>query len=464
MSWYTILTNLVAFEIDMRTYRQALTYLDQYANYELNRTVQYSPETFNLSRIEQLLDRLGNPHREFKSVHVAGTKGKGSTCRMIESVLSAAGYRTGLFTSPHLHTFRERIRINGRYITGEALGAMAEVVRPLVEREHAEHPELGRLTTFEVATALALTYFAREGVDYAVLEAGLGGRLDATNVVRPLVTVLTPIGLDHTSYLGDSVAAIAREKAAVIKPGGVVVSAAQQPAAQAVIEELAAAAGAWLSVVDRDWHWARAGDGQSIAVRGPEREHRGISVPLLGQHQLENAALAVAALDALHRRDIVVPEAAIRRGIATVRWPGRLEVLAERPLLVVDGAHNPDSMRRLREALGAIFGRRRLILVLGSSADKDLAGIAAEIVPGAAFVVVTRSGHPRAAPTERLAAIVPGHGVPVVAVDGVAAAVDRARQLAGPDDLICVTGSLFVVAEAREAVLGPAAIDAEDEP
>lgn len=439
-------------------YAAALAYLQGFTDYEQVLRPD-DPTRFQLGRVVALLALLGHPEERFGTLHVVGTKGKGSTAVMLAGALQAAGWQVGLYTSPHLHTFRERIRINGRYITGEALGAMADIVRPLVEREHAEHPELGRLTTFEVTTALALAHFARQGVDYAVLEAGLGGRLDATNVVRPLVTVLSPIGLDHTRYLGDSVAAIAREKAAVIKPGGVVVSAAQQPEAQAVIEELAGAAGARLSVVGRDWRWAHTGEGQAIVVRGPEREYHGITVPLLGAHQLENAALAVAALDALRLRGVLVPEAAIRGGIAAVRWPGRLEVLAERPLLVVDGAHNPDSTRRLREALAAVFGRRRLILVLGSSVDKDLAGIAAEIVPGAASVVVTRSSHPRAAPMERLAAIVAGHGVPVAAVEGVAAAIERARQLAGPDDLICVTGSLFVVAEAREAVLGPAAID-----
>jgi len=442
-------------------YAEALAYLQSFTDYEQVLRPD-DPNRFQLGRVVELLGLLGHPEDRFGALHVVGTKGKGSTAAMLAGALQASGHRVGLYISPHLHTFRERIRVDGRYIAGGALGAMAEAVRPAVERVHAEHSELGRLTTFEVATALALAYFAREGADYAVLEAGLGGRLDATNVVRPLVTVLTPIGLDHTRYLGESVAAIAREKAAVIKPEGLVASAAQQPEARAVIEDLAARAGARLSFIGREWQWEQSG-AQTIVVRGPERAYRKITVPLLGKHQMENAALAVAALDLLRQRGAVVAEAAMRRGIAAVRWPGRLEVLAERPVLVVDGAHNPDSMRRLREALGAVFGRRRLILVLGSSADKDLAGIAAEIAPGAAWVIVTRSRHPRSAPPERLAGLAAGYRAPVATVEGVAAALDRARQLAGPDDLICVTGSLFVVAEAREAVLGAAAIDDNEE-
>jgi hypothetical protein len=229
MTWYTILTNLVAFEIDMRTYRQALTYLDHYANYELNRAVQYSPETFNLSRIEQLLDRLGNPHREFKSVHVAGTKGKGSTCRMIESVLSAAGYRTGLFTSPHLHTFRERIQVGRGGVShgkGEAISSPIGVTPPLligrdevaalVDELEPHIAAVPGLTYFEIVTAMGFLTFARQRVEMAVIEVGLGGRLDATNVVTPRVSVITSLSYDHTAWLGNTLAQIAFEKAGII--------------------------------------------------------------------------------------------------------------------------------------------------------------------------------------------------------------------------------------------------------
>jgi dihydrofolate synthase/folylpolyglutamate synthase len=439
-------------------YEEAVAYLDSLTDIERMIPAD-AANRFQLGRVQALLTLLDHPEGRFAAVHIVGTKGKGSTAAMIASALQTSDMRVALYTSPHLHSLRERIRVNGSPIPERSLGAMVTTIQPLIDRVHTEQPGLGRLTTFEVITAVALAYFAGERVDYAVIEAGLGGRLDATNVLRPLVTVIAPISLDHTDYLGNTVAAIAREKAAVIKPGGNVISAAQHPEAQAVIEKCAAQAGARLAFIGREWQWERAGGDQTIVVRGPERQYRDLFVPLLGAHQLENAALAIAALDALRAQGAPLTAEHIRDGIARVRWPGRLEILSHAPLIIVDGAHNPDAMSRLREALSGIFGGQRIILVLGTSADKDLAGIIAAIAPGVAQVIVTRSRHPRSASLDQLLALLTGGAVPVEAVDGVSAAIERACQIAGTDDLICVTGSLFVVAEAREAILGAAAME-----
>ncbi|MBI3978739.1 MAG: bifunctional folylpolyglutamate synthase/dihydrofolate synthase [Chloroflexi bacterium] len=438
--------------------QEALDYILGFTDYERSKTERYSAEQFHLSRMARLLAELGDPHRRIPAVHIAGTKGKGSTAAMIASALRAAGYRVGLFTSPHLHHFRERIQLDGEPIAPAEFAALVERVRPAVERVMAEACH-GPVSTFEIATALAFCFFAERDADFQVLEVGLGGRLDATNVVHPLVATITSVSLDHTHILGSTIEAIAREKAGIVKAGGVVVAAPQRPEAMAVIAATAEAQGARLVRVGADVTFAAAepparlrpgeaaGIGQRLVVTGRLGRYE-LRIPLLGRHQQENAAAAVATLECLAEQRVRVTPAAIRQGLETVRWPGRLEIIGSRPLVVADGAHNPDSARRLAEALREYFDYRRLFLILGASADKDVAGIVGELVGVADLILATRSHHPRAAEPVWLAQLVEQAGGPAEICLTVEAALDRAHSLAGPDDLICVTGSLFVAAEA----------------
>lgn len=435
-------------------YIDALLYINSLADYEKHADPATHRTTFNLVRIGYLCEQLGRPQDTYASVHIAGTKGKGSVAAMIQRAAMAGGLRAGLYTSPHLHTLGERIRVNRHMVSEEEIAALTEEVAAIVERLHAERPEIGRVTTFELLTAMALRYFAQRKVDVAVLETGLGGRLDATNVVMPLVAVITSISLDHTKILGDTLEAIAREKAGIIKEGLAVVSPPQAPEVVPVLADTCRQRGATLYLGGRDWQWEDEpiGDGRfRLSVTSPFGTHRGMPVALLGRHQLTNAAAAVVALEALREKGVPLPTDAIAEGLRTVRWPGRLEVVAKAPTIVLDGAHNEDSARRLREALSGLFPHKRLILILGVSADKDIAAIIRELTPIADQVIVTRSTHPRSATVELLLERCHEQGVAAEAAEDLAAAIALARAQAGPQDLICVTGSLYAVADAREA-------------
>ena len=447
-------------------YSEALRYLYSFTDYE-KKTGYSAAESFDLRRPRELLALLGDPHLRFPSVLVAGTKGKGSTSIMIASILEAAGRRVGLYSQPHLHTFRERIRVNGRLISPQEMASAVEAVVPAVEELSLTRPELGVPTTYEVATAAAMHYFARQQPDLVVLEVGLGGRLDAANVVNPLVSVITPISLDHVQILGNTIGQIAREKAGIIKENGVVVAADQTQEALEVIRQVAAERSARLLIAHPDLMKAPEElPGEPLAegaparplrertravLRGPSGEVYRVELPLLGVHQLANAATAIAVVEQLKGMGFRVSREAAERGLGQVRWPGRLELLRREPLVVADGAHNGDSARKLAAALKENFAYRRLILVLATSADKDIEGIVAAMSPEASVVIATRSRHPRAAAPDRLAAAVPREVCPQVEVArDFTSAIGLAVALAGPSDLICVTGSLFIVADARD--------------
>ncbi|MDR9459515.1 MAG: folylpolyglutamate synthase/dihydrofolate synthase family protein [Dehalococcoidia bacterium] len=431
-------------------YQAALNYILSFTDYEKVPAFLYRADNFDLRRVAELLDRLGNPHLTSPAIHVAGTKGKGSTAAMIASALSAAGYRTGLYTSPHLHTFRERITVDGEMITEEEFSALTEKLQPEIDEVNRRH-DYGEITTFEILTALAFAFFMERRVDFQVLEVGLGGRLDATNVVMPRIAVITSISLDHAEVLGDSLAEIAGEKAGIIKPGALVISAPQSKEVEAVIEEVCRSKGVPLITVGRDVTWRKVKSdlsGQFFEVKGREGNHK-LIIPLLGEHQLENAAVAVAALEAL---DIGVKD--IARGLAQVQWPGRLEILRHEPLFLADGAHNADSANRLKETIEKYLHFDRLILILGASSDKDIAGIVGELAPLSGMAIVTRSRHPRALAPELLLEELEKQGVKGELAESVSSAAERAMEMAGPRDLICATGSLFVAAEAREYIKG----------
>lgn len=433
-------------------YRVATAYLASFTNYE-ERPIA-APSRFNLERVHLLCEHLGRPDRHFQPIQIAGTKGKGSTAAMLEGVLRAAGYRVGLYTSPHLHEFRERIRVGRRCIAEEELASAVAAVRLAAERVHRERPDLGSLTTFELTTGAAFVHFAEQRVPCAVLETGLGGRLDAVTVVSPAATAMVSISVDHTNFLGTTLAAIAREKAGIVKPGVPLVCAPQQPEALAEIVGACAERGAplWLLGREVSWRGRRVGRRWLIDVRTPYGSYEDLRVPLLGWHQCENAALAVATADLLRGRGFAITPTALRRGLAQAHWPGRLEVLGRRPLIVVDGAHNVDSAAKLAQALVDCFPARRRILMLGTSRDKDIPGIVGALAPVADCMVATASAHPRAAEPATIAAAARERGLPVELAEDAPAALAHARAVARPGDLICATGSLFIVAAVREAL------------
>ncbi len=442
----------------MRTYREALTYLDQFANYELNRSVPYAPKTFDLARMEQALSRLGNPHRSLKIVHVAGTKGKGSTCLMIESALRAAGYRTGLYISPHLHTFRERIQVSGGMIERGEVAALVDELEPHVAA-------VPGLTWFEIVTAMGLLYFARQQVDVAVVEVGLGGRLDATNVVTPLVSVITSLSFDHTAWLGNTLAQIASEKAGIVKPGVPVVSAPQKDEALAVIERVCAEAKSPLTQVGRDWLYAPGQiepGGQWFARLRPDwyqnfwPQPEFYWIPLLGRHQIVNATTALAVLDLLRAQRLTISPDAVEQGLRSVRWPARMQVLSPEPLVVTDGAHNGESAQRLEAALHEWFPGRKWTLVFGAFADKDSGAMFDALLPMASRSILTRAHSPRSADVERLAELATSRGAQFEVAGNVADALDMALRDAKRDDRsgVIVTGSLLTAAEAEAAWAG----------
>lgn len=423
-------------------YQRALDYLYSFVDYSLKHASELAKADFNLDRMRALLAALGDPHSRYPVLHVAGTKGKGSVCALSASALRAAGYRVGLYTSPHLQDYAERIQVDGQPIDHAELVELVEEIRPQVAR-------IPKLTTFEITTALGFLYFARRGVDVAVIEVGLGGRLDATNVVTPLASVITSLSYDHTAVLGNTLAQIAGEKAGIIKPGRPVISSPQQEEALAVLTRVAAERGCRLTLVGRDIRYSPRShslDGQTLTVEGVD-----LRIPLLGAHQLENAATAFAALRVLAGEGLKIEDAHIQKGFAGVRWPGRFELLRREPPVVLDSAHNLDSAIRLRQALDAYFPGRPVILIFGSSEDKDVAGMLNAWAPRLRRVIVTRADHPRALGTQTLLGLADQAGVEAEAVTPVSKALQRALELAEDGALVLSAGSMFVTAEVRTA-------------
>jgi dihydrofolate synthase / folylpolyglutamate synthase len=424
-----------------------------------------------LGRIQRLLDAFDQPHRRWPAVHVAGTNGKGSTAAMIAAMLRAAGFRVGLYTSPHLHAINERMRVDGAPIPPARLAELAEELRVVMRgiglHEAADTP--GSLqpvtelpTYFECTTAIAFAHFAREQVDWAVVETGLGGRFDATNVVAPSVTVLTPIDYDHTDYLGPTLTSIAWEKAGIIKPGVPVVTAPQPAEASAVIDEEARRHGAPLIRWGRDFavdpETPERGEGSGVQ-RFTYRDRDGVlsslACPLLGRHQLLNAASAVAAVSALRPGGAGIGPDAVACGLASVRAEGRLEVVRERPRLLLDGAHNPAAARALAAFLAE--EKRRLggtvTLVFGIMRDKAVAEVVAALHPVVDRWVAVEPATPRALPAERVAAAIETAGGRATIASDPARAVAETLPALSPNDLCCVTGSFYTVAAARESFI-----------
>ncbi len=421
------------------TYQEALDYLATLSKFGIN---------LGLARIEKLLDLMGRPERRFRTVHVTGTNGKGSTTAMLAAILTAAGIRTGMYTSPHLKDYTERFVVDGEPAGREALAAAIAHTRGFVDAMTAEgweHP-----TEFEVLTAAAFHYFATAGAEYAVVEVGLGGLLDSTNVVLPEVAIITNVALEHTDRCGGTLAEIAAHKAGIIKPGVPVVTAARG-AALDVIRDTAAARGAPLAVLGRDFYAEAAGvDGLRQMVAVVSRRHGDLGrfpLSLLGRHQAENAAVAVMAALTVAEREKRVTPAAIRAGLADARWPGRFEVVPGRPALVIDGAHNPAGAAVLRATLDEMFPDRPTVFVLGILGDKDVEGIIGTLVRAGDRVVAVKPASERAADPGRMVAAAGEERAE--AAGTVEEGMERAGELAGPDGLVCVAGSLYLVGPAR---------------
>jgi len=439
------------------TYTAAVDRLLDLADFE-RKSRAGEPPDFHLRRMERLLSRLGDPHLAVPTVHVAGSKGKGSTCALIASVLAAHGFRTGLYTSPHLHTFRERIRIDAEPVDPDGFATLVNDLWPHVEAVETEGG-CGGVSVFELLTALAFVHFRRARAEIQVVEVGLGGRLDATNLVRPEVAVVTHISLDHTRILGRTLAKIAAEKAGIFKPRAAAVIGRQPPEARAVLQRAAANAGA--DFVDatesvRVLEEEPNGHGpQRIALGTPRGEYR-LALPLLGQHQVDNAQTAVAALEALADRGFPLRTEAVETGVSRVDWPARVQLLpGTDPPVLVDGAHNDASAGALRRTLRRHFpDARHVVFVLAASRGHDFAATSRALSGAASAIVVTQTRHPRAVPAGQLAETLLADGLPVAAVTpDTPAALKAAARLARPGDLVVATGSLFLAAEVIEHVL-----------
>jgi dihydrofolate synthase / folylpolyglutamate synthase len=422
----------------------ALAYLDGLQRFGIR---------LGLENIGRLVEAFGHPEAAFRAVHVAGTNGKGSTAAFVDAILRAAGYRVGLYTSPHLLDFRERILVDGRPIAAERLAALTSEVAAVIERLFAPSP-LSSPTFFEAATALAFVHFARARVDWAVVEVGLGGRSDATSVLHAEVSVITNIGLEHQEHLGDTLESIAGEKAGIIPEAGAVVTAAEGTGLEA-IARIARQKGGELIVVGERYRVTRVGRserGESFRLTGRLREYELLRIPLMGKHQIVNAVTAVAVAERLEERGLEVGEEAIRQGLASARWPGRLQVIPGPPRILVDGAHNPAGATALRAFLEEEASLGRLVIIFGVLKDKAWEQMLGILAPLASTIVLTRPESDRGAEPRSLAAVACGCFERVMVADTMPEALAIARSEAAGDDTILVTGSLYTAAAALRAL------------
>ncbi|MBQ6466079.1 MAG: bifunctional folylpolyglutamate synthase/dihydrofolate synthase [Oscillospiraceae bacterium] len=413
-------------------YQEALRYIDG---------VQWLGSRPGLERVTELLRRLGDPQKRLRFVHIAGTNGKGSCAAMTASVLKAAGYKTGLFTSPYLFRFNERMQINGEPIGDEVLAALVTEIRPHADAMD-DHP-----TEFELMTAAALLWYARERCDLVVLEVGLGGRLDATNVIEaPELCVIMNIGLDHTEILGGTVEEIAAEKAGIVKPGADVVLYEQQPSVMDVVRRVCGEKGAKLTVAD----FAQIRpefdslDGQVFTYKNDA-----YAISLLGAHQRKNAAVVIEAVKALRRRGFCIEQEALEHGLYATAWPARFELVSEEPPFVVDGGHNPQCAQTVADNLRTYFPDRRHVLLIGVLGDKDYPAMLDILAPEADGFVCVTPDSPRALPADKLAEALSKYGKPVRACTDIREGVASAQDLAGEDGMVCAVGSLYMAGAIR---------------
>jgi len=428
-----------------KNYQESLDYLTKLTTFGIN---------LGLGRIQELLKRLGNPEKSLRIIHVGGTNGKGSTTVMIARILQEAGYKVGAFTSPHMHDWRERMVINGQMIPKDKVIEAIRRVRPHLEAmvaEGFEHP-----TEFEVSTALAFLYFSEEKVDFALIEVGLGGAIDSTNVVSPLISVLTNIGMDHMDYLGKDLLSIAKVKAGIIKPNSLVVTASDNPDVINVFREQAKALNVPIWLVGEEVRWESTQTGeleQAFNLTGLNATYLNLRLPLIGFHQLRNAATAVTVCELLQNKfGALISEKSIYTGLREVKWPGRLELLSQKPKILLDGAHNTDGARALAQAL-PLYTRDHLILCLGMLADKEREKVVNMLVPLADEIIITRPNSPRAGDWRALGTLAEQYGRPVTCLEDPKEAVLFALSRLKGNDMLCVTGSIYMLADARQALI-----------
>lgn len=414
------------------TYQKSITYLYGLQKYGIK---------FGLTKISKLLTALNNPQKNLPCIHIAGTNGKGSTAAFIASILSKAGYKVGLYTSPHLISFTERIKINSRKISKRDVTRLTTLLKNKTKK-------INSITYFEFVTAMALRYFTEQKVDICLLEVGMGGRLDATNLVSPLISIITNISKEHENYLGHTLLEIAHEKAGIIKKKSILITGATQPKVLSLFKERCHTLHTRYYQLGKDVSLSTS-DHNIVNYRGIKYKLEDIKIGLLGDYQLNNAALALAAVEMLRDKEYRIRDKAIYQGLSDVYWPGRLEVVNKSPLVVLDGAHNPVAMKNLKKALLKTFEFRKLILILGIMEDKNIQGMIKEIVPFADKVILCSPNLDRAASTRTLSSMIHKLKVTYHQIEDVKEATSYALSIAHSRDLICVTGSLFTVGEAR---------------
>jgi len=427
-------------------YDQALSYLYGLQKFGIK---------FGLSKTENLLKAFDHPQRYLKLIHIAGSNGKGSVAAMLSSIYSLAGYQVGLFSSPHLIDFRERFQINGRMIPKVKT---LDLIKEIRERTNPLEPP----TFFEFVTAMALVYFYRAQVDLAIMEVGLGGRLDATNIIQPLITAITNISLEHQKYLGGTLNKIAWEKAGIIKSQVPLVTGVSQKKIQGLLEEICQERQAPMFLAGRDFRTRKVGQGRFsyFGIRNSEfgidrakteiqnPQLKDLKVGLLGDHQIQNAGLAITMIDCLKKK-YPVKEEAIRYGLSKVTWPGRMEVLSQRPWIVLDGAHNPGAMRTIAQNLHNVFSYKKLLLIFGMMKDKDIERTLNCLIPLVDILFLTKAEYERSADPEAIIPFIKGENRFFYVFRTIPSAIKKAMEEAKPEDLILITGSLFVVGEAR---------------
>jgi len=446
---------------------ETIRYLYSRTNVEALSPKKVPAQVWKLDRMEALMEALDNPQRTFRSVHVAGSKGKGSVCEMTSAALVGCGLTTGLYTSPHIGDIRERIRLNGEMVSERDFVSLISEVAVAAESIKRRS---GLATFFELMTAAAFVHFAKEAVDVAVIEVGLGGRLDSTNVISPDVCAITSIQLEHTHVLGDTLDKIAREKAGIIKPGIPIITIPQQkPMVLEAIKEVATREGAPISVVGQTIDFSsrfetttQLGAHMRVSLSTPRMQFEHVAVPLKGEHQAMNCGLALAILDRLKERGVAITERRAAAGLARTPNPARMEQIYSQPRIVVDGAHNPESIHALMKSLGAHIKYDSLIVIFGCASDKDIAGMLSRLGTGADKIIFTRAdGNARAAdPRElhRRFAETPGKMSQVA--PSLKEAINMAAKAAQKDDLICVTGSFYLAGEAKKLIEAKKALDA----
>jgi dihydrofolate synthase/folylpolyglutamate synthase len=412
------------------SYRESVKYLYGLQKYGVK---------FGLSKTYELMKRLGNPHHRKTYIHIAGTNGKGSVSAMLESILSRAGMKVGFYSSPHLVRFTERFRINRKEINQRRVAELTDRLRDIIDPDSPP-------TYFEATTVIALTYFADENTDISVMEVGMGGRLDATNIIKPVVSAITNISLEHQAFLGPRLIDIAGEKAGIIKKGVDTVTAATQPSVIRLFEGMCTEKNAPFWRLGRDVRYRSTGSG--LSYYGIKHTFRDLDVSLKGSYQKRNIALAIAIIELLEKKGFKISSKDIKEGLKETVWPGRMHLISESPLIVLDGAHNPAGIRGLAEAVDKAFSYKRLILIIGIMKDKDIGHMISRLVPMADYVICTSPEYYRSAESGDLMKIVYPHGRPVEAVPVISKAIERAKGMAGPQDMILITGSLFTIGEA----------------